>query len=200
MDQENEFKSVANQLVGKVETEIQSLNQNRAQQQSAMGGQQGQVTELVEPTKKLIYRCNNSSRELKNRQSVFCQQFAHMQKWKSEAEKEILTARQCQGGLVNRATSKQAGNQVIEEVLRAMQVQNRNMDGAQNGRGESKNVFGGEANMIGGGSGSESTKVPEKEYSFDGHVFATTNSPAPTRYQINNDANDQKCDWRYRRI
>ena len=96
LDQQNAFKVAANQLVGKVGTAIQTLNQNQAQQQSIVTGQQNKVADLIEQTKKLITQRSDSSRELGKQQPILRQQFVQMEQWKAEAEPELLVGKLCQ--------------------------------------------------------------------------------------------------------
>ena len=73
-----------------------------------------------------------------------------------------------------------------------MKAQNRHRAGTLNVQGEAENVFGGDADVVGGSSGSEPPNVPKKAYSFGNHDSATDQKSAPARDQIYMNANGRK--------
>ena len=100
-------------------------------------------------------------------------------------EKALLMAKKCQDDLANHATSKQAENQKMKEDLQAMKIQNRYRNSVPSDHGESRNLFGGDANLHGGSSGSESSNVP-KSMSVGNHTQNITSTTyAPTRDATN---------------
>ena len=111
-DQQEQFKNVANQLVGQVKDSIQSLNQNQLQRKATVDSQQTQMSALIEQTKKLVSQCGDSSRDLGNQQTVPSQQFAQMKQWKSDAEQEIFAGITCRKDLANHANAKTSGKPI----------------------------------------------------------------------------------------
>ena len=160
LHQQSEFKEVASQLVNQVSGAIQTLNANQLQQKEIAMGQQNQVTELIDQSKKLIAQCAESSRDLGNQKLAFLHQFTQMKQWQSNVEQELLTGQACRGDLANHAHGKVDGNQFIKEELHAAKVQNLNRVDSSSVRGQNHGAFGGVKEENGGGSGSD---VPDQK-------------------------------------
>ena len=107
MDQQEQFKSVDNQLACQVKDPNQSSNQNQLQQKAAMSDQQAQMGALIWQTKALIVQRDDSSRDLEKQQTAFSPQFAQMEQWKSGPEQEIPDGVSCRKDLADPSSSKQ---------------------------------------------------------------------------------------------
>ena len=151
---------------------------------------------LIEQAKKLIARCDDSSRDLGNQQAVFSQQFAQMKQWQSGAEQEISAGIACQKDLANRPSAKQSENQLIKEELHAMKAQNRNRTPIQFAHGDRANSFGVDSNVTGGGRGSASQNAPRKAYDFNSRNKTFNPSRTPALDQINPKIAKRKLQYR----
>ena len=126
LGQQEQFKSVDNQLFGEVKDPIHILNQNQHRHQMVVGDRKDQMGELIEHTKKLIAQYGEPSRDLGNQQSVFSHQFVQMKQRQANVEKELLATISYRRNPISHANVKQSENQVIKEELQATKVQNRN--------------------------------------------------------------------------